>query len=333
MDAASQHGGRARQPVLESWAARAGVAVIVGLSIYMGVQYWWPRDHALGVLTVGAELIAFAGLAVGVAQFPRAWGRGLGALAVTFLAAAWCAATMFQKIEADSRAEAVALAQELPAYVFAQSAATAANEILHQRLASPAPRPTCNCPQTVAAWEAAEAAQIERLRNERDSAVAQMQAAIPPAQIDWFAVWRGIGVEIAKLFGFTVFWLAASAPAVVSPRQPFEVVEGGLATERQPDNQPKRRHLLQLLAGLSGFGFVSTQQMVPTSPVTTLAEPPAYRPVVAISGRALSTAANQMAAQGMGERQIANQLSQQTGQRVTRHRVRVWLGREDRIAA
>lgn len=334
MDAASQHGGRARLPVLLSRLACLGVFIVVSVSIFVGFHYWWSRDPALSFLTVGAEIIACFGLAVALARFPREWGKGLIGIGITLIAAAWCAATMFQTMDTSARAEAVARAQETPAYVFAKNAADTATTLLRARLERPEARPACNCPQTVAAWEAAEAAAINRLRSERDQSVQRMEDAIPVPSLNWFAISRGVGIELAKLFGFAAFWFIVGPIAVAKPtRQPFEVVECGLTTEPPTDNQPKRRQGMQWLAGFLGFGVVSTQQMPPTAPSIDVVEPPAYRPVVTLSGRALSTAANQMAAKGLGERQIANQLSQQTGQRVTRHRVRVLLGREDRIAA
>ena len=338
MDAAPQQGTRARPPVLLSWAACIGVLIIVLLSIRVGFLYWWPRDQSLAILTAGAEIIACFGLAVSFAQFKASWWRcGIGIL-ITLIAAAWCALTMFQKIDTDARAEAIALAQEAPAYVFAKNAADTASSLLQERLRRPEERPDCNCPQTVAAWEAAEAAAINRLRAERDEAVGQMQSAIPPPQLNWIAIARGIGVELTKLLGFTAFWLAVPlTQAKRSARRPYEVVEGGLANDRNPaSGKPsagRRLNLVPLFAGLFGWSVVSSQQMPSTTFSTEAVTDPVERMVIPMNARDLATAANQLAAARLGERKIAATLSTRTGRMVTRHQVRVMLGREDRAAA
>ena len=338
MDAASQQGTRARPPMLLSWAACFGVLVIVLLSAWVGYNYWKPKDEALAILTVGAELIACFGLAVALAQFKVSKTRGALGVVITLIAAAWCALTMFQKIETDSRADAVALAQESPSYVFASNAANTAASLLRSRLGRPETRPTCNCPQTVAAWEAAEAAAINRLRAERDEAVAQMQAVIPIPQTDWIAVARGVGTEVIKLLGFTCFWLVIERNKNRQPsRRPFEVVEGSLGNNRNPaSGEPqagRRLNLVPLFAGLFGWSVVSSQQMPPTTFSTEAVTDPVERMVIPMNARDLATAANQLAAARLGERKIAATLSTRTGRMVTRHQVRVMLGREDRAAA
>ena len=204
-------------PWLESVAARLGVGVIVALSIGVGWSYWAERDEKLAWLTVGAELIAFAGLAVAASHRWRYWGRKLGALLVTALAAGWCGYTMYQSIDADTRAEALAAARERPAYVFAANAAQTASRLLSERLTHPSARPECACPDTLAQWENSEAAAIERLRDERDAAIAQMEAATPEPPTDWGAIGRGISVEMAKLLGFMVFGLAVSPTLAALP--------------------------------------------------------------------------------------------------------------------
>lgn len=183
------------------------------MSIWIGWTYWVSQDPRLAVLTVAAELIAFAGLVTARAQFPENWGRGLGALLVTCLAAGWCGFTMVQNIQADTRATALRAAHERPAYVFALNAATVSGQLLEQRLRHPEPRPGCTCPDTIRAWEASEAAAIDRLRTERDDALRQMDAAIPAPQTDWVAIFRGASVEITKLLGFLVFTLGFSGPS------------------------------------------------------------------------------------------------------------------------
>ena len=103
MAVVSQHGGSARPPWLQSWAARIGIAVLVGLSIYVAARYWAEIDPPLAVLTIGAELVAFAGLGVAAWQWSRSRRLAAGAVTVTAIAAAWCAFTMFQDRRGHAR--------------------------------------------------------------------------------------------------------------------------------------------------------------------------------------------------------------------------------------
>lgn len=341
-----------RAPTLASWAAKAGVIVLVALSVAVGAGYWWPRDPALAVLTIGTELIAFAGLAVAFHQFLNgAWRLGVGAVLVTLLAASWCGMTMFQKIDADTRQEQIARAQELPRYVFAKNAAETAQTILRDRLNRPEPRPACNCPATVAAWEASEAAAIERLRAERDAAVREMERAIPPPRTDWIAIARGLGVEVGKLIGLMVFGLVAARPAstIAQPRQPFEVVEGGLSTApatTPPTTQPLAQPLPQpgwLDMKSLGIGVVGASVAVgaqppalpPSTTSTTSLNHPGERVVESTAAPIwrddLPRVAREMST-SMGERRIATRLSERYGELISRHQVRLWLGREGRAA-
>lgn len=200
-------------PLFESWAARIGVGVLVLLSIVIGCKYWFDQNEPqLAVLTVGAELVAFAGLAAARHQFAnKAWARGFGAVVVTVLAAIWCGMTMIQKIDADTRAKVVADAMARPAYVYAKRAADDANNALVAQSAALGPQ--CACPDSIRAWEEAQGAKVARLQADRDRAVGQLDTIIPAPKTDWPAIVRGAGVEIAKLLGFMVFGLVlAGAP-------------------------------------------------------------------------------------------------------------------------
>lgn len=352
---ASQPGGRERPPLLQSWAACFGIAVLVGLSIYVGARFWWSRDQALSALTIGAELVAFAGLGVVAWQWKRSRLLALGAAGVTLIAAAWCAFTMFQNIAAETREEAITRAKERPAYIFADNAASTARNLLQSRLEHPNPRPACSCPQTIASWEAAEAAAIDRLRSERDNAVRQMEAAIPDPEMDWLALARGVGVEIAKLFGFAVFALSETAPrrrrreavemvetpTTGQPRQPFQVVEGGLSTDpptAQPLRQPARSTWWSSLKTLGktavGAGVAAHAQplpqpvsTIPTTPVAPPVESVVERPIAPVPISELPALARKMI-DDMGERRVASKLSARYGEHITRHQVRIWVGRE-----
>lgn len=205
------------RPHFESFLARLGIFIAVGLSIAVGCIYWMQRDPYLVGITVIAEVVAFVGLPIAMHQFSKgAWGRGWGAILVTFLAAGWCGLTMYQKIDADTRAAVIAQAQETPAYVFAKNAADTAQLILAERLQEP--RPACACPETIRAWEATQGAAIDRIRAERAGALADMEAAIPPASPDWIALGRGLGMELAKLIGLMVFGLAVGPPSQNAPQ-------------------------------------------------------------------------------------------------------------------
>lgn len=359
MIGASQHGGRAR-PVLESALGRIGIAVVLLFSATVGCGYWWTRDWQFSILTAGAELVALVGLSITLWQFGRgAWGRGICGIVVTALAAGWCGLTMFQKIDADSRVSALAAARERPAYVFASNAAQTAETLLTARLRHPNPRPECSCPQTIAAWEAAEASAIDRLRTERDAAVAQMEAAIPPHKTDWIAIGRGVAIEVAKLLGFIAFGLVViRSPRrnqVVEPverqppRQPFEVVEGGRSTApttvAQPV-QPSRRPLFggrwlslkNMGKATVGAGVAAAAQPAlpppqppPTTPLNHPAETVVESTAAPIRWDELPEVARTLAAT-MGERRVAAKMTERYGEYITRHQVRIWLGR-DRHAA
>lgn len=352
--------GPERPPWLQSAAACVGIAGLVGLSIYVGFNYWLPIDPALAWLTVFFELVAFAGLGVSAWQWRRSRRHGAGAVLLTLVAAAWCGFTMFQKIEADTAKEALRIARERPQYVFASSAAQTAQSLLDERLRHPNPRPTCACPQTIASWEAAEAGAIDRLRNERDAAVAQMETALPEPERDWFALARGIGVEATKLFGFVCFVVmlvparrrrsVVEPPAIPQPRQLFEVVEGGLsanastiARPTRPADQPLR---LGAWSALKAFGISALGATVAGSgqpapqPPSTNSTTPANQPVETVVENTaapiwrqdLGDEARRLAVEHMSERRIASQLTKRYGEPISRYQVRVWLGRERHAA-
>jgi hypothetical protein len=206
-----------RTPWLESWAARLGVAVLVALSATVGYHSWQGRgEEQLAILTVGAELVAFAGLAVTRFHWPHSKWIAAGGLLATALSAAWCGFTMYQAINDESRARALALATERPAYVFAKDAADDAAAALHAQIRQP--RPACTCPDTIGAWEDAQSIAIARLSDERDAAVQKLEAALPPIRTDVGAIIRGVGVETVKLLGFAVFGLATAPNDQRRPR-------------------------------------------------------------------------------------------------------------------
>ncbi len=200
-----------RPACLESWAARIGVAGLVGLSMLVGFRFWADRgDLMLAWLTVCAELIAFAGLSVGAANWRPAKARSVAAFALTALAAAWCGFTMAEKIAGEARADALAAAEGALAYQTAAADLEAASRALRAKLAAetptglPAPR--------LAAWEASQARAIADLRAEAGRARQALAAATPPPSIDWLALARGAAVEIIKLFGFVAFALGQARP-------------------------------------------------------------------------------------------------------------------------
>lgn len=196
-------------PWLSSALARAGVAVLVGLSVAVGFHYWAvTRDDAqLAWITVAAETIAFAGLAFVRGVWRTQWGWALVAVVLTLVAASWCGLTMAEKIAADGRAGALKAAQATLPYRLAaqdlQEASTALRAVLAE------PQPTCACPDTRAAWSVAQTQMAANLTRARDNAQARLERAVPAPAPDPLAYIRGAGVELLKLFGFAAFGLAA----------------------------------------------------------------------------------------------------------------------------
>lgn len=209
-----------RGPILESGLARIGVAVLVALSIYVGFNYWIDRhEEQLAYMTVGAEIIAFAGLVIVRHHWtPKTWGWACIGLLLTALAAGWCGMTMFQKISDDTRARAIAAAEQTLPYRLAARELSEASDALSAKLREDQPQNVG--PQTLAAWEVGQAAAVARLQKARDDAQARLDRATPQVSLDVMAVVRGVGVELIKLLGFAAFGLMGPSnvtPANVQP--------------------------------------------------------------------------------------------------------------------
>ena len=109
---------------------------------------------------------------------------------------------------------------ERPAYQFPKRAADDASAALERQSRELGPdAATCRCPDTIRAWEGAQAEKVARLQVDRDNAVKRLEEIIPAAKTDWAAIVRGAGVEIAKLLGFMVFGLVLG-PATPKDRMP-----------------------------------------------------------------------------------------------------------------
>lgn len=218
---------KSRSPVFESLAARLGVAIFVALSAWIGYQYWSSRgEESLAVATVGAELIAFAGLAIARHNWRGARFLAFLGVLVTVLAASWCGFTTWQKIAADTRSQALQEAQQKPDYIFASRALSSASSALESQLQRQPPG--CACPDTIRAWEASQRGAINSLTLERDTAQARLDLATPRPQMDWIAAIRGVGMEAVKLLGFMVFGLAISQPPKAPPNvatEPIPIVQ------------------------------------------------------------------------------------------------------------
>lgn len=205
----------ASAPILSSSLARLGVGVLVLLSIFVGFNYWMERgEDQLAIMTVGAEIIAFAGLVMVRHHWQRNWGWALIGLILTALAATWCGMTMFEKISADARERAVAAAEQTLPYRMAARDFEAASEALRAKLAED--QPSGVGPDTLRSWEAGQAAAVARLTRERDNAEARLRTATPEVSLDVMAIVRGVGVEMIKLLGFAAFGLIG--PIETSPR-------------------------------------------------------------------------------------------------------------------
>jgi hypothetical protein len=250
-----------KPPKLESAAARLGVGVLVLLSLYIGYQYWIGQgDEQLAYVTVAAEIIAFSGLVLVRWKWREDRGWACVGLALTLLAAAWCGLTMYEKIAADSRQSAIEAAQAtLPYRMAAREFETASTALTAKLAESP---PAGAGPQTIAAWEASQAASVTRLTEARNAAERRLEAATPPIVIDVFAIVRGIGVELIKLLGFAAFGLLA----------PMEVPRETQA--RAPRQSFWRKALAWLSVGAMGLGFAgpahasepATLNVAPVSP-------------------------------------------------------------------
>lgn len=139
--------------------------------------------------------------------------------------------------------------------------------------------------------------------------------------------------------------------AAPQPRQPFEVVEGGLSTGRsttqaaaRPLVQPRRSRGWLGLRTLASFalGWWATgapqpalppPSTGPTMPANDPAERAVERAAAPIRVDQLPVIANQMSAARIGERRIAERLSERYGEKISRYQVRIWLGRETTAAA
>lgn len=236
-----------RPPQIESVFARLGVAVLVALSLAIGYQYWIAQgEEQLAYVTVAAEIIAFSGLVLVRYRWRGDRGWAVVGLVLTLLAAGWCGLTMYEKIAADSRQSAIAAAQATLPYRMAAREFEAASEALSAKLAESPPEGIG--PQTLAAWEASQAASVERLTAARDNAERRLAGAIPPPDVDVFALARGIGVELIKLLGFAAFGLLAP-------------VEGAPASQPGQARQSLRGNALAWLGiGAMGLGFAGPAQ-------------------------------------------------------------------------
>lgn len=221
-----------------------GVLVLVLLSLYIGFTYWDGRgDRQLAIVTVGAEIIAFAGLVLVRWKWRGDFGWALIGLCLTLLAAAWCGLTMYEKIAADSRTEAVAAAQATLPYRMAAREFEVASTALTEKLGESPPAGAG--PQTIGAWEASQAASVARLTAARDVALERLEAATPPVEVDVLAIVRGVGVELIKLLGFAAFGLLAP-------------MENSAQSQPRPARQSLwKKGLAWLALGAAALGFAS----------------------------------------------------------------------------
>lgn len=204
-------------PVLESLLARLGVAGLVALSAKIGFEYWTGRgEHDLALLTLGAELVAFAGLALTLHHWKADWRRASGALIVTLMAAGWCGLTTWEKLASDTRA---AFEQTAGYKAAAADLAVIAPALRTRLLATP---PADKGPKGLAAWEAIQKGAVAALRASKADAERRMTPSI-----DAVAILRGFGVELAKLLGFVVFALAPTRAAAGENVVKFDASEWG----------------------------------------------------------------------------------------------------------
>lgn len=182
------------------------VAAVMVLTARTGFDYWNGVGDVFNAwLTVFFEVIALGGLAAAKMHSGKWSVLGwLVAIALTATAAGWCGFTQWERLKSEAHAHAVAVAENTEVYKMARADwldARAATE----RYDATDPRPGCNCPQTIVAWQQTHAAEATRLESVVTARQTRMQALVPEATLDPLAIARAIIIEIMKLLGFVAF--------------------------------------------------------------------------------------------------------------------------------
>lgn len=238
------------QDQIEVQAARAGVVGLVGLSAYIGFNYWLERDPALAVVTLAAEAIAFVGLSIGARHWNGDRARAVGCFGMTVLAALWCGFTTWEKLADDGAAKALRLVTSSTEYREAHKALGVAQGALDAETGahcvrsgpSGAPLPCWSAQET--AWGAVHRSNLATYTALADSARNRVAALKPKETFDALAAARGFGIEIVKLFGLVCFAIGGvklmPAPAPVEPIDPETArrIAGRLLNSCRKDRQP-----------------------------------------------------------------------------------------------
>lgn len=201
------------KPYLPSAIALVGLFIITAVTAQMGFDYWSERrgDSEMAWISLGCELVAFGGIAAAMFGWPdrRAWVATGVTLAVSMSVV--CGWTAYQRLAEDEHSRAIEAVQQTEAYGTAKEDLDEARGSVRAWSVED-PRPTCECPQTIAAWSIAHVAEADR----REAVLAQRQsrvdALVPETSISAMALARAIGLESAKLLGFGAFggvWLYA----------------------------------------------------------------------------------------------------------------------------
>lgn len=189
------------------------------VTAFMGVEHWLKQgDPASAAIVMIAEIVALFGLSMVTQQWRRG-ARFQAAIAslLTLLCAGMCGWTTWARLGADAAARAAAIGGADSNYISAQREFAAFDAALQTALSSPGP--TCTCPATIAAWQAAQEQRIGRLSALRDQADVRRVQAAPKASPGAWQTTIAVALEALKLFGWLAFSVAGQrAPSDGPPR-------------------------------------------------------------------------------------------------------------------
>ena len=234
-------------PVLSTGIAKLAIFGLTAISTHIGVQYWIDQgQNSLALLTISAEATALVGFHLAKHDWDSGnRSKAAGAALITALAAGWCGLTTFEKLQADALDQRHTQLAADATYQQALRDVDAAAKGLQTALA--AVQPAGLNSYRINAWNAGKAATIDSWRGVRADADARLEKATPPAKDDWLAIVRGVGVELAKAFGWVVFGASAGAARTggrQNERKGHSGRQGAGALEERPMTASERGRAL-----------------------------------------------------------------------------------------